>query len=341
MYDIDRNIVLLGIFSGIAVTTNFFIAVYLILIKKRDKYENTLLGLLFIAIGLRIIKSIIHFIFIDVFSLGLSFGFLGLSCAGPLLYVYMCRMVNKKIEFYFKTWMHFIIPVIGTITCLFVDFKYVVMLYKTATFIFLAYLLASLFIHIRNTYHETNIKLWNSRLLLVISVIWFSFLIQHITPFILQYALWTGLASLSIYYIFFAALKSPIIFKKNTDLVPLSILKKVKKAFEEEKLYMEKSITLTKFSIDSKIPIYLVTQSVKQLYGKRFPEVVNHFRIEDVKTMLLNNRNRKEIKVEALAYEVGFNSPSAFYVAFKKETGMSPRDYQDKHFQVKSNLTSA
>ena len=33
-------------------------------------------------------------------------------------------------------------------------------------------------------------------------------------------------------------------------------------------------------------------------------------------------------KIENLAFDVGFNTSSAFYSAFKKETSMSPRTYQ-------------
>lgn len=33
-------------------------------------------------------------------------------------------------------------------------------------------------------------------------------------------------------------------------------------------------------------------------------------------------------KIEDLAYDVGFNTSSAFYNAFKKEVAMTPREYQ-------------
>ena len=88
-------------------------------------------------------------------------------------------------------------------------------------------------------------------------------------------------------------------------------------------------MNLQQFSTDYDIPSYLVTRSVKELYGKSFPETLNHFRIEKIKEMLLDPK-KEHLKIESLAYEVGYTSPSAFYAAFKKSTGQTPTAYQKK-----------
>ena len=75
------------------------------------------------------------------------------------------------------------------------------------------------------------------------------------------------------------------------------------------------------------MPSYLVTRSVKLLYDRSFPETLNHFRVEEVKQMLLDPK-KEHLKIESLAYDVGFASPSAFYAAFKKCTGQTPTAYQ-------------
>ena len=58
-----------------------------------------------------------------------------------------------------------------------------------------------------------------------------------------------------------------------------------------------------------------------------FREFVNTYRIAEVKEKLCE-KSADFSKVEALAYDVGFNSPSAFYAAFKKETSLSPQEYR-------------
>ena len=52
---------------------------------------------------------------------------------------------------------------------------------------------------------------------------------------------------------------------------------------------------------------------------------MNELRVKEVKQKLAGG---SDVKIEGLAYDVGFNTPSAFYAAFKKETSLSPREYQ-------------
>ncbi|OUR94323.1 hypothetical protein A9Q87_01360 [Flavobacteriales bacterium 34_180_T64] len=326
----NLNIALLGIISGIAVATSFFLASYFLFLKKKDRFKNNLLGLLFVAIGFRIAKSIAYFIFIDIISIGLAIGFLGLSTIGPLFYIYMRSTGTKETQFRKTDVLHFAIPFLGFFACLFTHLGPITTLYKSVTALLFVYLLVTVRIHLQNNYENTNLKLWNTNLFVVIGLIWMSFVSQHLTSEIINYAFGTGIASLAIYYIFIFALKSPVVFNTAKKTIPRAIIEKVKHAFESDKIYLTQAYTLTKFAENHNIPTYLVTESVKQLYGKRFPEAINHFRIKDIKsTLILNSENNS--KIEALAYEVGFNTPSTFYAAFKKETNMSPKEFQKKH----------
>ena len=327
----NTNIALLGILSGIAVGTSFFLATYFLFIKKKDKYKNNLLGFLFIATGLRIAKSIVYFIFIDVKSFGLALGYLGLSSIGPLLFIYIRAIRNNEKKFNKIDALHFVIPVIGFFLCLITHLGHITNLYKGVTALLLVYLVLTLKIHLINKYENFNIKKWNTNLLAIISLIWASFVSQHLTPDVFKYAIGTGVASIAIYYIFIYSLKTQVVFNKpNNKKIPNDIINKIKIAFESEKVYLVQAITLTDFAKKNNIPAYLVTESVKQLYGKSFPETINHFRIEDIKKTLLNNKNNNS-KIETLAYEVGFNTPSTFYAAFKRETNMSPTQYQKRY----------
>lgn len=329
----DKNIALFGIFCGIAVATSFFLAIYFLFIKKKDHYNNNLLGLLFIAIGLRIGKSIAYFIFVDVISVGLALGYLGLASIGPLIFLYINSSDNLEIKFNKKYFLHFVIPFLGLFLCFITHLGHITLLYKSVTVLLGIYLIGSVYTHIKNNYKNTNVKHWNTRLLIAINVLFMSFVSQHLTAdVIINYAISAGISSITIYYILIYALKSPIGFSKlKSKNIPLKIKNEVKFAFENKKFYLEQNITLTKFSQDYNIPTYLVTESVKQLYGKRFPEAINCFRIEEVKNVLVSNDDINT-KIEVLAYEVGFNTPSSFYAAFKRETNMSPKEFQKSRF---------
>lgn len=324
----NTSIILLGIFSGIAVATNFYLASYFLFVRKKDPYKNNLLGFLFIAIGLRIAKSIAYFIFIDVISVGLALGYLGLSSIGPLVYLYI-RSFEKGKRGTKKDILHFIIPFIGTIACLLTHLGNIVQFYRSVTALLFVYLIIAFVRHSKMDYEVDGIKQWNLQVLLGVGVIGLSFVSQHLTPDVLKYALGTGIASLVIYYLFVYALKSQMVFSKSSSKkLSKNILEKVKNAFEHDKIYLKQTLTLSEFSKNQGIPAYLVSEAIKKLYNKRFPEAINYFRIEEIKKILLNNKNAK---IEVLAYEVGFNTPSNFYAAFKRETNMSPREFQKKH----------
>lgn len=68
---------------------------------------------------------------------------------------------------------------------------------------------------------------------------------------------------------------------------------------------------------------------VNNSIGKNFNEFINHYRVEYFKT-LAQNPDNSHISLLGLAYECGFNSKTVFNTCFKKETGMTPREYLKK-----------
>ena len=60
--------------------------------------------------------------------------------------------------------------------------------------------------------------------------------------------------------------------------------------------------------------------------GKNFSEFINHFRVEAFKEKSVDPKNA-HITLIGLAYESGFNSKTVFNTYFKKETGMTPKQW--------------
>ncbi|GGI57604.1 hypothetical protein GCM10011444_19130 [Winogradskyella haliclonae] len=100
-------------------------------------------------------------------------------------------------------------------------------------------------------------------------------------------------------------------------------------ALELDKLYRTQGINLTKFSNKINIPKYVISIVIRDRYSKSFPEVINSMRIKDI-TNKLKDPNLANVKVEELAFDVGFNSTSSFYAAFKKIVKITPREFQRK-----------
>ena len=60
--------------------------------------------------------------------------------------------------------------------------------------------------------------------------------------------------------------------------------------------------------------------------GKNFNEYINHYRVNTFKQLSSDPKN-KEFTVIGLAYDSGFNSKTVFNTYFKKETGLTPKEY--------------
>lgn len=101
----------------------------------------------------------------------------------------------------------------------------------------------------------------------------------------------------------------------------------------EEKLYhfISKSniflvpdLSLSTLSKELKIPKYHLTQLFSLRIGKNFNQFINFYRINFASTIILEN---KQIKLEDLIYQCGFNSKSSFNRHFKSIIGVTPSQY--------------
>ncbi|MEL7005111.1 MAG: helix-turn-helix domain-containing protein, partial [Bacteroidota bacterium] len=209
--------------------------------------------------------------------------------------------------------------------------RIVTIAYKTTTVLMMIYLAVAWLIHLKNDYNSKKLRSWSHHVLIAISLVWASFVYQHITETILDYAVGGGLASIPIYYLLIVIIKNPNVFVKAEKIdIPNDVILKIQKAFEIENIFLNRDLNLTQFASTQEIPAYLVTKTVNHLYGKTFPETVNYFRVNEIKNKLAKN-TEEFVKIEWLAYDSGFKTTSTFYTAFKKETGMTPKAFQRQH----------
>ncbi|TMM58311.1 tetratricopeptide repeat protein [Maribacter algarum] len=104
----------------------------------------------------------------------------------------------------------------------------------------------------------------------------------------------------------------------------------LKDVIKNEKPYLNQELTLSGLA-------ELINTSDKKLsallnhsLSSSFYDYMNHFRVEAVKEKL-RLEGYEKYSLVGIAYTCGFNSKSSFYRAFKKETGISPREYKIKH----------
>lgn len=316
-----NTIGLFGVLAGSAVALALFLSSFFLGVKRKEDPQNLWLGLILLAIGLRVGKSIFFFLMNDMAPFGLALGFLGLASIGPLSWL----MVRHATGFKWQNSWHFIIPISGAITCYVVSpSPWETYLYESATGILFIYLFVT-WIYLAKG-NEPG-KAWSQRVLIMVSGVWIALVYQHLADSMMDYAWGAIIASVFLYWIFIQSFRTGVFPKGISVTLPDQTVSQVRKAFEHQQLFKEQGMNLQQFSSRLDLPSYLVTRSVKQLYDRTFPETLNHFRVEEIKQMLLDPK-KEHLKIESLAYDVGFASPSAFYAAFKKCTGQTPTAYQ-------------
>jgi YesN/AraC family two-component response regulator len=89
-------------------------------------------------------------------------------------------------------------------------------------------------------------------------------------------------------------------------------------------------LSLKDLSEEIKIPSYQLSQFLNNNLGKNFTSFVNEFRINNACEIITSN---DKLTLESVGYDVGFNSKSTFFAAFKKHTGTTPLNYQIQALQ--------
>ena len=96
---------------------------------------------------------------------------------------------------------------------------------------------------------------------------------------------------------------------------------------QTEQLYLNPDLTLPKLAALVECPVNHLSQVINAGFDMSFFDYLNQYRVEDAKKLLrLEDRHLQAIL--SIAFEVGFNSNSAFYAAFKKSCGQTPAQYR-------------
>ncbi|TNB48480.1 helix-turn-helix transcriptional regulator [Martelella lutilitoris] len=102
------------------------------------------------------------------------------------------------------------------------------------------------------------------------------------------------------------------------------IADKLVAAMREERLYRDANLSLWSLSQHIGVAPNYISQTLSETLGQSFYAFVNGFRIGEAKN-LLSSETRSVLEV---AYDVGFNSKSAFYTSFRRVTGKTPAAFR-------------
>lgn len=100
----------------------------------------------------------------------------------------------------------------------------------------------------------------------------------------------------------------------------------------DEKPYLEPQLTLTDLSRQIGVNSAILSYAINNGFGKNFNDFINEFRIVAVKEKLTNG-DAENSNLLGIAFDCGFNSKATFNRAFKKFTGVSPKEFQTSKFK--------
>ena len=95
---------------------------------------------------------------------------------------------------------------------------------------------------------------------------------------------------------------------------------------DKSKLYLDSKLTLNEVAKLLETNQQRLSQILNEKTGMNFNDHLNSLRIAEAEK-LLKSDTYNEITIESIAHASGFNSYSAFYNAFKKFTGKTPKEY--------------
>lgn len=117
--------------------------------------------------------------------------------------------------------------------------------------------------------------------------------------------------------------KKPVISPEKTEFYKLRLLELI----ETEKPYLDSEITLPKLGNMLGLNTYQTSYLINTGFHENFFTFINRHRIAECKYMLADKK-WDHLSVLAIAFEAGFNSKTAFNTAFKKSTGLSPKEFR-------------
>ena len=94
-----------------------------------------------------------------------------------------------------------------------------------------------------------------------------------------------------------------------------------------EKPYLNAQLGLNDLSRNLGVNSAVLSYVINNGFGVNFNDFVNQFRIDEVKAKLALGENENQTLL-AVAFDCGFNSKATFNRAFKKFTGVAPRDFR-------------
>jgi AraC-like DNA-binding protein len=108
-----------------------------------------------------------------------------------------------------------------------------------------------------------------------------------------------------------------------------ALKERVSTYIEKNEPYLDPDVSLRSLANALEIHPNQLSWLLNDGFGKNFNEFINHHRVEAFKKLAVDPANA-HLTILAIAYDCGFNSKTVFNTYFKKETGLTPKQFLAK-----------
>lgn len=334
---------LLFFFSALGAFNGLLLSLYFAINAKKNN-TNYFLSLLLLVLSIRIVKSVFFYFNPNLSNIFIQIGLSACVLIGPFLFLYL--KTNTSIE---KTyWIKHVIPSFAIVAVIGILYPYVeyrkiwsTWIVKAIYYQWFIYILLSfksilpIIQKIRVKESLKKIDVWFLSIYIGVTIIWLAYNFAAYTSYIIGALSFTFLFYLIVLVLIFRNNNEPAFFNerekyknKEIDKTTLSLIDQKLSIMIEKELFLNPNFNLEEAAKELNITKHLLSQYVNEVLGKSFSNLIKEYRIEKAKKLLETEKN---LTLESLGYDSGFNSKSTFFTAFKKTTGLTPAEYQKSY----------
>lgn len=336
---------LLFFFSALGAFNGLLIGLYFLLFAQPRYASNYFLGVMLIALSIRIGKSVFFYFNEDLAEIFLQLGVSAVAFVGPSLYFYLKSTIHPhvvghqwKYHFtlilftltivgYMYPWEHFRIEWFLIFDLIYLEW----FLYLVASGFLIKGLLKNLFSKTKKT---SSMDVWILSIYLGNVLVWVAYNTLQYTSYIVGALSFSFIFYLLALLLFFTRKKDPSFLSrqvkygnKKIDNEEAALLEKqLNEVITQESLFKDPNLKLPDLAERLNILPHRLSQFLNDNLQKNFTAFLNEYRIEAAKSLISTSSH---LKLESIGYECGFNSKSTFYTSFKKVTGTTPAKYKE------------
>lgn len=345
---------ILFFFSALGVFNGFIISLYLLLFKKSKSPSSYFLGLLLLSVCLKIGKSFILYFYPELPAIYIQIGIWGSALVGPSLFYFIKSVLDQETKIGTnRLWVYLFWTLVIVAFSIIAPYNsqpkiwdgYIgtaILIQFVACILLTGWLLKTIFAKIltaREKMTTTEGLLLSVYLGNVIIPAAFKLSIfDFFNGPCISGALFFSLVLYLNIFLFASKRKTSNPLLGGTDLERYAnkkiaeeqasvLTNKLQRIITEEQLYKNPDLKLNDLAKKINISGHQLSQLLNDNLGKSFSAYINEYRINEACQMIANN---SVIKLEAIGYEVGFNSKSTFYAAFKKYKNTTPTLYKEQ-----------